>query len=83
MLSNICCKDDITESEVNVADSFFAMILISQLPPKLPLFKRKNSRDNLLILFRMTADPTLLLTVTPSRDLSYLPGQKVMIKNLF
>ena len=83
MLSHISCKDENTESEVNVAASFFAMIFISQLPLILRLFNRKNSRDNLLILFRMAADPTFLGTVTPSRDFSYFPGQNVVMKNLF
>jgi hypothetical protein len=66
--------------EHNPAASFFAISWISQLPVKSCRFCRKYSLANRLILFRVTAFPTLFDTVIPRRVLLRRPGLKVMIK---
>lgn len=50
------------------------MILISQALRIRPLFNLKYSLDSLFSLFRVTAFPIRLETVTPIRGRSNLPG---------
>ena len=62
---------------------FLAIRLISQFPIKLCRFNRKYSRTMRLILFRLTAGPTFLVTVMPIRDRPCWLVSKTAIKCLF
>ena len=62
---------------------FLAIILMSHTPDRNCRFNRKNSRTRRLILFRLTAPPTLLVTVMPNRERPCRPGEKTAIKYSF
>ena len=65
---------------MDMTPAFLGMMLISHLPVILCRFNRKYSRESRLILFRVAASPTFLVTVIPRRVLSVRPGQNVTIK---
>jgi len=83
MLLNIFCSDKETFFDDRAAASFFAMIFISQYPVIMCLFSLKYSRENRLILFRIVAFPTFLVTVTPRRVILNRPGENIATKYLF
>jgi hypothetical protein len=63
------CRDKKASADVKLAASFFDIMFISRQPAILCLFSRKYSRVNRLILLRVVALPTFLVTVTPRRVL--------------
>ena len=69
-----------TSADASPAASFFAIILISSVVPSFSRFVRKYSRSNRLIRFLVTAFPTRLVTVTPSRDCGVDPVKNKTIK---
>ena len=62
---------------------YLAMMLMSHTPDRNCLFNRKNSRTRRLILFRLTAPPTFLVTVMPNRERPCRPGENTAIKCSF
>lgn len=76
-------RDAKTCSDDRSAAAFLTIIFTSQFPVKLCLFSRKYSRQTRLILLRVAACPTFFVTVSPRRDLSKWPGEKIAIKYWF
>jgi hypothetical protein len=62
---------------------FFAIMLMSHSPDSNCRFNRKNSLTRRLILFLLTAPPTFLVIVTPSRERPCRPAEKTAIKYSF
>ena len=83
MRAKMSVNDRKAFSEEKSAACLLAIMLMSQCPAKWCRLNRKYSRTRRLILFRLTAGPTFLVTVMPMRDRPSWLGEKIAMKCSF